>query len=515
MLIGVDLGTERAKAAVFDEETGRFVAEARREYPTFFPKPGWAEQEAEDWWRAVAYVIREVISKARINPGEVRGISISSQRETFVLVDGEGRPLIRGITWMDRRSLKQAEWIRREVGVRSIYERTGIVVDPTFTATKLMWLKENRPEVVKKARWLLQPKDYIVYRLTGRVVTDYSAASRTMLLDVKRLDWSDSVLEDLGLSDLSHVLPELHYSDEVIGEITEEAAKATGLLPGTPVTAGGGDRSCEVLGAGVLGPNKVEESTGSGSMTASTLYEPRLDPEMRAIVIAHVIRGRWSVEAGIATAGAILRWFRDNFARKTKEEAEAKGVSAYDVLADEAAKIPPGSEGLIALPFFAGARTPRWNPTAKGALLGLTTYHTRAHVFRAFMECVAYEIRKILEVLEELGVKSEELRLLGGGAKPTWARIKAEVTGKRVLLLEVSDAALTGNAILAGVGTGIFRSYEEGVERLVKVKQVIEPDPRNVEVYNRYYAVYERLVAALDPFWKEFVELARLSASSA
>ncbi|RLE70761.1 MAG: xylulokinase [Thermoprotei archaeon] len=503
-LLGIDLGTTTAKASIFDLEAGRPLSLASREYPTYYPRPGWAEQDAYDWWRVTVSVVREALRRAGVNPRAIEGVCVSSHRESIALVDREGRPLDRVIIWMDRRSAPQAEWIRNNLDVREIYWRTGLVVDPTFTATKLMWIKENNPQVLRKARWALQPKDYIVYRLTGHPVTDVSIASRTMLFDIKRLEWADDLFEDFGLAEYRDLFPEPRFSDEVVGEVSEEAARQTGLAPGIPVVAGGGDRGCEVLGAGVLGPDRVEESTGTGSTTATTIDEPLLDPEMRIVVTVHVIRGKWSVEAGMSTAGAILRWFRDNFAQGENILAYLTRRRAYEYMDMEAEYIPPGSNGLIVLPFFAGARAPRWNPKARGLVFGLTVYHTRAHVFRALMEGVAYEIRKILDVLEELGLRSEEIRLLGGGGKtPTWARIKADVTHRRVALLEFLDAVLVGDAILAGVGVKAFKDYEEGVERLVRIRRVIEPDPHFTRIYDMYYELYEQLVSTMTPFYEK------------
>jgi len=508
LLLGVDLGTTSAKAALFEPETGRVVAYASREYPTYYPRPGWAEQDARDWWQAICLVIREALSQAKVDPTSILGVGVSSHREAVALVDEEGRVLDRVIIWMDKRSAPQAEWIKENLDIKELYRRTGLIVDPTFTATKLMWLKENKPEVLRRAKWALQPKDYIVYRLTGKPTTDYSVASRTMLFDIRALEWADDLFEDMGLAEYRSLFPDPSYSDEVVGEVTEEAARETGLTPGIPVVAGGGDRGCEVLGAGVIDSRRVEESTGTGSTTATTIDKPIADPLMRVVTTVHVIRGKWSIEAGMATGGAILRWFRDQFAQGEAVLAKLSRRRAYEFLDMEAEYIPPGSNGLIVLPFFAGARAPRWNPRAKGVILGLTVYHTRAHVFRALMEGVAYEIRKILEVLEELGIKCEELRLLGGGGKtPTWARIKADITGRRVVMLEFLDAALVGDAILAGVGVKALRDYKEGIEKFVRVKRVIEPDPMRQRIYDSYYRLYERLARTLEQFYEELDRL--------
>ena len=255
--------------------------------------------------------------------------------------------------------------------------------------------------------------------------------------------------------------------------------------------------------------DKVEESTGTGSTTATVLRELVFDKEMRVVYTCHALRGMWSLEVGIATAGAVLRWFRDQFATGEKFLAELTKRRAYEYLDMEAEYVPPGSNGLIVVPFFSGARAPRWKPYAKGLIFGLTIYHTRAHVFRALMEGIAYEIRKVLEVLEELGVKTGEIRALGGGGKtPAWARIKANVTGRRVIIPEILDAAVVGDAILAGLSVGVYENVEKAVDRLVKIKTVIEPDREIHKVYNRYYRLYEALIEAVEPFYREITEIA-------
>lgn len=506
-LLGIDLGTTTAKAGIFSLD-GKTFFTVGREYPTYYPRPGWVEQDPRDWWEYTREVIREVLHKSGIDPGQVAGISVSSHRESIALLDKEGKPLGRVPIWMDKRSIKQAEWIGKEIGVKTIYEITGLRVDPTFTATKLLWYLENKPEILRRAHVALQPKDYIVYRLTGKAVTDVTVASRTLLFDIRRLEWSQELFEMMKIPDLVRLFPEAKYSDEIVGYVTERAASETGLKPGTPVVAGAGDRPCEVLGSGVVDSSSVEESTGTGSTTATTLDRPLLDKEMRVVISGSAIRGRWTLEAGMATAGAVLRWFRDQFAEGENLLARLTKRRAYEYLDMEAEYVPPGSNGLIVIPFFAGSRAPRWNPYARGIVFGLTVYHSRAHVFRAMMEGIAYEIRKILEILEELGVRVRELKVLGGGGKtPTWARIKADVTGRRVVIPEVLDAALIGDAILAGIGSERLKGPEEGVRRFFKVRTVIDPDPESRKVYDAYYELYERLVSSFEEYFDRLSKL--------
>ncbi|ABL78295.1 xylulokinase [Thermofilum pendens] len=507
LLLSIDIGTTTVKAGLF-HSNGSLLALDGKEYPTYYPRPGWAEQDPDDWWRTSVEVARNVLKKAGVDPSRVAGICVSSQRETLALVDSEGRSLGRVPIWMDRRSSPQAERIKSRVDPAEIYRKTGLVVDATFTATKLLWYKENEPEVLRRARLGLQPKDYVVYRLTGVAVTDHTVASRTMLFNIVKLEWDRELFEELGLSEYAGLFPESRYSDEVVGTLSEEASRLLGLPRSVQVLAGMGDRQAEVLGAGIFDSRRVEESTGTGSTTATMVDSPLLDEKMRFSVGAAPIRGRWVVEAGMSTAGAILRWFRDQVADGVQLLASSTRRRAYEYLDMEAAYVPPGSNGLIVLPFFSGARSPRWNPYARGVIFGLTVYHTRAHIFRAMMEGIAYEIRKILEVFAEVGVKPGELILMGGGAKsPLWARIKANVTKMEVVLPELLDAALAGDAMLASLKLGLSSSHDEAAKKFFREKARIKPDPRESAIYDSYYSLYERLVSASEAFFAEISSL--------
>lgn len=498
-LLGIDLGTTACKVAAFNTR-GELIAVADVEYPIYYPKPGWAEQNAEDWWRAASEGISKVLKK--INPKDIVGISVSGQREGVAPMTKEGEVLDRVILWMDRRSVPQAEWIKNNFDVREIYNITGLMVDSTFTASKLLWIKEHKGWILEKTYKFLQPKDYIVYKLTGRFVTDHSIASRTMLFDVINRKWSDKLFEYFGLP--RDKFPDAYPADEVIGEVCEEASITTGLKVGTPVVAGGGDRPMEALGAGVIDPKKICEATGTGLSATVTLEKPLLDKKMRFLVGAHVIRKKWALELGIGVVGAVLRWFRDNFGKEEKELAEHMGIRSYELLDMAAQLVPPGSSGLIVVPMFMGARVPRWNPYVKGVIFGLTLAHTRIHIARAIMEGATYEFRYALETLEELGLKFSEIRCLGGGGKtPFWASIKANVTNKKVLLMKQRESGVLGDAILAGVGVGIFKSFEDAVSSMVKIDKVITPNPKVHEVYEKYYRLYLKLVDVLMPIYDE------------
>lgn len=511
VLLSIDIGTTTVKAALFDSN-GSLLAIEGKEYPTYYPRPGWAEQNPDDWWETAVEAVRSVIKKSRVDPKRVAGICVSSQRETLALVDSSGKSLGRIPIWMDRRSAPQAEKIKRELGLSEIYRKTGLVVDATFTATKLLWYKENEPEVLERARIGLQPKDYIVYKLTCKAITDHTVASRTMLFNVVKLEWDQELFEMLKLSEYIDLFPDPLFSDEIVGELSEEAARALGLPRDVKVLAGMGDRQAEVIGAGIFESTRVEESTGTGSTTATMVDKPLFDDKMRFSVGASPIRNTWVIEAGMSTAGAILRWFRDQVAESVQQLASSTRRRAYEYLDMEAEYIPPGSNGLIVLPFFSGARSPRWNPYARGVIFGLTVYHTRSHIFRAMMEGIAYEIRKILEVFSELGIKPSELILMGGGAKsPTWARIKANVTKLEVILPELLDAALAGDALLTSTALGHSASHKEAAKRFFKERARIHPDPKEAVVYDAYYAIYNKLYTQVEQLYEEISSISELT----
>jgi len=502
-LLGIDVGTTGCKTMLFDLE-GRVIAFADQEYPTYYPQVSWAEQEPKDWWEAVKATVRCCLAKAE--PGEILGIGVSSHREAVVPLSENGEVLARSIIWMDKRSLPQTEWIRRNFNEDEIYRRTGLRVDPTFTATKLLWLKEHQPELLERTSVLLQPKDYIVYRLTGGWITDQSIASRTLLYNIRERRWDERLFEMFGLR--RELFPEALPSDEVVGRVTEEAAAETGLAAGTPVVAGGGDRTCEALGAGAINPSILEESTGSATTMATTLDEPFFDPQMRIACGCHVIPGKWCLEAGIGVTGAVFRWCRDKIFLLEKETAIPMRRRAYELMDMQSEYIPPGSGGLLVIPHFMGSKAPKWNPKARGVILGLTLLHSRVHIAKAVMEGVAYEIRFLLETLEELGIKPEEIRLQGGASKsPVWSQIKADVWGRPVTMLEVTDGACLGDAILAGVGVGAFANYNEAVSGMVRVRRVIEPDDQAHHIYDRLYEIYCEVASSLDPYFAKLQEV--------
>lgn len=488
-ILGADVGSTNVKAALFDTEKWRVVSQDTLSYPTYYPRPGWAEQDPEDWWTSFVKVVRNVLSSAKTH--RVEAIALSSQREGVVLLDGGGKILGRCIIWMDRRSEEEASFIEKRLGLENVYWKTGLRIDATFTATKLLWIKKNQPEIYEKAAYVLQPKDYIVYRLTGRHITDYTLASRTLLFDINKREWIDEFFEELGLK---NIFPEIKWSWEVAGETLPEIAEKLGLENRPLVVAGSGDRAAESIGAGSVEEGVIIESTGTTTNVNTLTNYPRKDPKMRSLVGVHVEEGFWLTELGLSMGASLFKWFADNYAVDLVVTAKLYRGDPYELLSEVASRVPPGAEGVVLLPFFMGARAPWWKKGVRGALVGLTLGHTREHMVRALLESIAYDIRAAVEVLEELGIRVKEVRSIGGASHNiVWLRIKADVLKTPIAVPKVENAAILGDIGLALRGLGITKSVRD-VSRRLEIAFRVFPLRENSELYEGYYRKYIRLV---------------------
>ncbi|MFZ5816503.1 MAG: xylulokinase [Bacillota bacterium] len=492
-MLTYDLGTTGLKTALFDPADGRLLALAEREIPVHRPQPAWVEQEPEDWWQAVLATTREVLAAA---PGAVvQGIGLSTQRETVVPVAEDGSVLRSALMWQDRRALAEARELGERLGADRIHQVTGMRAEPVFSAAKLLWLKRHQPEIWKRARWLLLPKDFLALRLTGAPFLDPSIASRTMLYDVRRRDWWPEVLELLELS--PDRLAPVVGSGECGGLLSAQAAATLGLPAGIPVAAGGGDRPCEALGAGV-GEGRVMESTGTAtnlSAAASQLGERLPDG---IIVSAHVLPGQWLLEQGISTGGSILKWLRDQVTGLPYEELNRLVLG-----------VKPGAGGLLLLPFFMGAQATRWNAEARGVLFGLSLGHGQGELARAVMEGVAMEVRACLAVLDREGVEARELVTLGGGAKsPVWRQIKADVAGRPVAAVQNPHSASVGAMLLGATAAGLLSDPLAAARRLNPVTEVQTPRASHTAFYTQWFQLYNELYRSVEGLYRRLDELA-------
>lgn len=495
-ILGVDSGTSACKAALFTLD-GYVVAEASVEHRIYHPRPDYAEQDPLEWWYSATKAISSITRSSGIEPSDIVGLSVDSQREAVVFLDRSGERLTRSIIWLDRRAIPQTQAISRMIDPERILEVTGLPLDFIFSAPKILWVKENMPEVYGRTWRILCAKDYIVYKLTGNPVTDYTMASRTMLFDIHRLRWSDELCEALGID--PSILPEAIGSWEVAGEVTKSAAEATGLKPGIPVACGGGDRPCEALGAGVVDEGMANIGTGTGSVFEIPLEKPKPDKGMRFDCCLHVVPGRWEYEGIVNATGASLRWFRDTFCLTEAMEAGRRGLSIYSILDDEASRIPPGCEGLYYYPHLWGARLPKPNPKARGAFYGILHSHSRGYFVRAILEAAAFQYLGTLRILRELGIDVKSIRMVGGESKSSlWNRIKADVMGIRLEIPVIRDAAALGSAILGGVAAGVYRDPRSAALEIVRIDEVYDPDPSIHRVYEDIYEDYLRVYRSIE-----------------
>lgn len=478
----LDLGTTGCRTFIFDL-VGTIIASDYQEWESFYPSPSFVEQDANTWWVSIKKTIEAAIKKSGIDKTEIVSLSITNQRETIVPVDKEGNPLHNALVWQDRRTTDQVEFIKEKIGIDKIYELTGLTIDPYFSATKILWFKDKKPEIYQKTHKFLLVSDFIIHKLTGQFYTDFSNASRTMLFDIRKLRYSDKIASELEI-DLDK-MPNAIESGVDIGEIT---TNETDFDTKTLVVTGAGDQQSAALGAGVVSPGKIKCTTGTGSFILAYLSEPKFDPNKRVLCSCHAIPGAWVQEASIFTTGAILKWFRDEIAQKECMEAEKGGQDPYIVIDAETKKSPPGANGLLMLPHLVGAGAPHWNPYARGIIFGLALGHERRDISRAVFEGVAFEVKKNIEVFKEIGINPKELKLTGGGSRSDlWNQIFADVLGITCVRNVIEEATSMGAAILAASGAGMFVDIAKGAENLCKVEKKWFPREDHQKFYQKLY----------------------------
>lgn len=498
-LLGIDIGTSACKAALFDRK-GQVLAAANGEYPVYYPEEGWAEQNPEEWWSAVCEAVRQVIRKAGIQPEEIAGVGIDGQSWSAIAIDKGGKVLTNTPIWMDTRAQSICDRLNEEIGEDEIFRIAGNSLQPSYTTAKILWYKENLPEVYSKIYKILQSNSYIAFKLTGQISQDLSQGYGLHCFNMRTGQWDEEMCRKMGIP--RDFLPEIVPSDRIIGTVTKKAAEESGLAEGTPVAAGGLDAACGTLGAGVIHSGETQEQGGQAGGMSICIEKYQADP--RLILGFHVIPGKWLLQGGTTGGGGVMRWFEREFADYERLMREQTGISSFDQLNEIAEKVKPGCDGLVFLPYMAGERSPIWNPYAKGVFYGLDFSKTKGHMVRACMEGVAFSLRHNLETAEEAGAKAEILRAMGGSANSLlWTQIKSDVTGK-TMAVPASDTATTlGAALLAGVGTGFYKDYEEAVAETVKVTRKHQPDPEKKTVYDKNYETYLELYRSLSGLMKK------------
>jgi xylulokinase len=492
-LIGIDVGTGGTRVLLVDA-AGKVVGSAVREHSPFrSPQPGWAEQDPEDWWQAAIHAIPALLKETSTAPEEIAAVGLSGQMHGAVLLDEHDRVLRPALIWCDQRTAPEAAWLTEQLGVDRLIALTSNPALTNFTLTKLLWVRNHEPALWRQFCSFLLPKDYVRFRLTGERAMDVADASGTLLLNVARRRWSSEMLAAVEMPE--SILPRLHECHEIAGTITKEAASLTGLLVGTPVVAGAGDQAAGALGMGIVQPGDVSATIGTSGVVFAATDQPFLDPRGRLHTFCHAVPGRWHVMGVTQAAGLSLRWFRDTFAAADDSEAYAR-------LGESAASVPAGADGLLWAPYLMGERTPHLDPEARGALVGLTASHGRAHIVRAIMEGVAFSLKDTMSIFAEIGVPARAIRLGGGGARsPIWRQIQADVYGQPVEMVAAEEGAAYGAALLAGVGAGVWPSADAACDAVVRVAQRIVPHSADSARLQQMYGLYRKLYPSLQPIF--------------
>jgi xylulokinase len=499
LLLGIDAGTTSVKAGLFSPD-GACLGIGRQEYQLENPAPDRAELDPQVYWQACRSSVQAALSESQADPKLVRALSVSSQGETLISLDADGKTLYPALVWLDNRAADQAADLSRRFG-KELYARTGIPeVLPTWTACKIMWLRQNEPQIFSRADKFMLVQDYLIFRLTGLAVTDGSISCTTMYYDITRNTWWKEVLDAIGIQ-AGH-LPEIVHPGSMVGMLLPESAEELGLDPKTFVVTGGMDQAVGAIGAGNIAPGTISEATGAALAIQATITDPMIDRSKNVPVYCHSVPGKYLFVPVCPTAGMAFKWLRDTFFRDEVLAAEQEHKDPFDRLTAMAEDISPGSDGLVMLPHLMGAFSPEPNTAARGSFTGFTLSHTRAHFVRALLEGVAFMLKRNLEFIEKTGLQVQEIRSMGGGARsPLWNRIKANVCNKPVVTLATEETGLLGDAIIAGAAAGIFPSIEAGCQDMLGVKHTIQPDEQ-VQAYIEPYNLYCSLDSQLAGYFK-------------
>jgi xylulokinase len=502
LLLGVDVGSSDCKAMLVTSQ-GEIVASAAQPYPTHYPRAGWAEQQPEDWYSAACATIRACLRQADGARERIAALAVDGPAHNAALLDGAGAVIRPTLHWSDLRSAPQAEALEAQMGEK-VYATTYSRVNPSWTLTQLLWLRDNEPESWGRLRHVLVTKDYVRWRFTGDYVTDPYDAVGTQMYDVHAMAWSPELCAVVGYN--PQHLPRACAPTEIAGVLLADAAADTGLIPGIPVIIGSGDSVVEAFGSGTLEPGDCIVKLGTAANVNLVTCDPL--PSKQSITYPHVVAERWFTITATNSGASTMRWFRDTFCRLEVEQARAQGVSVYKLIDQLSEGAPPGADGLMFHPYLMGERSPYWDPHLRGDFVGISARHNAHHFARAILEGVAYSIYDCLEVVRSLGQPIQHMNLLGGGAKSkTWRTIICNVLGIPLSKPKVEDAAF-GSALLAGVGVGMFGSLAEAVRACVRHEAMVLPDAAQHALYQEYFAIYRDITHDLAAHSRRLTQLA-------
>lgn len=489
-LLGTDIGAQSIKVALFHDEGG-LVSLEQIPYPIGRPSLGWAEGNPEIWWESFCKGVKSAIEGKGVQGKEIESIGISTMCPSLVALDGQGNPLRPAILYLDQRSIPQARMIQERIGLNKVFEITGNRIAPgTYSVTSILWIKENEPHIFEKTRFFGHGNTFLAHRLTGHFAFDWASASFTGLFRTgDQRSWSQELCKELQIP--MELLPDPVISSFRIGSLNKEASRATGLTQGIPVAIGGADTACSALGAGVVDPGQVFESSGTSEVLSFCSDRPRFD--IRFMNRCHVVPDRWLLMGAMLSPGAALSWFRDQFCLQEKKVAQDLGLSAHQIMDLEAHSSPPGANGLLFLPYMRGERSPIWDAFARGVFCGLSLDTTKGDMIRSILEGTAYGIRQNMEIAEQdLGLKVRDLKVVGGGSiSPIWGQIKADVLKKNITTLTLQETAVLGAAMLGGMASGRYMDFRDSIAKAsARTLKSSFPEPEVSSIYDQMYASY-------------------------
>lgn len=494
--LGIDSGTSGIKAIVLDH-TGRILGTGYRECNLITTRPGWVEEDPQEWWTACRGAVSEAVSNSGCGK-DILSIGFSGQMQGSTLLDADGEPVDNCIIWMDQRAAGQADMLNGRMSPAEMLDETANFCLPSYWAPKLLWLKEHRPAVFENTKKVVFTKDYLRYRMTGEIATEVSDASCSFLLDMKGRRWSDKMFKVTGLP--REIVPErLLESQDVAGYLKADLAAEWGLTPGIPVVAGGGDQPAGGVGIGVINTGVIAATIGTSGVVFGCCDAPFVDEQRRAMFsLCHSVPGKYCFLGCTLGAGGSFKWMRDTFFADQKQRLAAAGQDVYDYMTGMAEKVSPGSEGLVFLPYLNGESTPHVDPDARGVFFGLSLRHDLGAMCRSVMEGVTYSLRDTIEILRAFGLNITEVRAMGGGAKSAlWRQMQADIYNASVVTMNIEEGPAAGAAMMAAVGAGFFKSIQEACDAILKPVSTTDPIGVNVSVYNEFYQTYRSLYGSL------------------
>jgi len=500
-LLGLDIGTTSTRTIIINEN-GKLVASSTKDYPLITPRPGWAEQNPEDWWDAAVYTIKDVLKSSNISPKDISCVGLSGQMHGSVFLDKEGKVIRPAILWCDQRTKEQCDEIYKIFGYDDFIKLSYNKALPGFTAPKILWLREVEPENYSKVSRILLPKDYIRYKLSGKYVTEVSDASGTILMDITSRNWSDKILDGLNIA--RDLLPDVYESAEVTSYVNYFASSVTGLLEGTPIVGGASDNAAGAVGSGIVKERLISDSIGTSGVVFACTGSPLYDRLGRVHSFCHALPDMWHLTGVTLSAAGSLKWYYDTFGPSKNIVDTYPDTEGYNLLNKQAENIGVGSDGLIFLPYLSGERTPHADPYARGVFFGLSYLHTQDHFVRSIMEGVAFSQLDCLSLIREVGITSDKVVLFGGGAKSkVWRQIISDILNIKIVILNIEEGPAYGAALIAGVGAGIYSNVEEACKKTIKEISETNPIRENVKKYRKIYEIYKSLYKDLKDDYKK------------